>query len=265
VRKTIMTMKRDTQHCHADELRSLVLTAIPELRATTEGTVSPHPLMRGLFEYTTNAISRRDVPTVIRCFRLTNQLIDLGSRSDSFVRSAVWVSYINRFQYNDPVALDLFHQLDPDTRATLYSPFTFPHTWLREQKLTLPGSNQWRSCVTIANSMETEARFVRQQTCSGHFAIIRVRVEPMLEDRSVLFQSRLDDAEDVPLYCVEAVIEGIGKALVKRCDKTRGVSYLRIELLTLRYHPVDSRSADFMTVGEEAVDRCFKERGIVEL
>jgi hypothetical protein len=43
------------------------------------------------------------------------------------------------------------------------------------------------------------------------------------------------------------------------------VSYLRISLLELRHHPVDSRRSDFVFAAGQAAERCFAEAGLVEI
>src|SRR5262249_48591708 len=156
------------------------------------------------------------IPAVIRCFRLTKELVELDGQCDIFVTSAIWASFIHRFRSDDPVALKVFEEIDPRIRETLYSPFTFPHTWLQEIKIRLPGADQWCAWLTVNRQVKARARLVHQMTCRGHFAVVQHQLEPMLEDRSILFRNCLDNSDDAPLAYLEAVVEGVTQALMKR-------------------------------------------------
>lgn len=119
--------------------------------------------------------------------------------------------------------------------------------------------------MTVSEPIEMEGRFVRQTSSVDHYAIVRLRLSPALEDRSVLFRNCLDDSDNAPLYYLKAIIEGVRRALAKRCDINQGVSYLRIDLTKLGHHWVDSTATDFVTTAELAVDGCLSENGLVEI
>ncbi|HYV38315.1 MAG TPA: hypothetical protein VE988_21715 [Gemmataceae bacterium] len=225
----------------------------------------PHHVMQTLFRHATTAINARDVPEVIRCFRLTKQLIELESQCDIFVVNAIWTSFLNRFQTNDPLALNIFRDMDPQVRAMLYSPFTFPHYWLRETKISLPGADRWQAWVTVNREVEAETRLIQQSSSYNHYAVVRLRLESTLDNRAVRFRNCMDETYDAPLSYVEAVIEGVTNALTERCMAERGLSYLRIDLLNLRHHPVDSHWSDFVSVGKQTVESGITEVGLAEI
>ena len=218
---------------HASELRTLVLRTIPSLTgALAEGEqADPHRVMGVLFDYATRAIGNRDIPGVIRCFKLTKQLVELDRECDVVVTSAIWASYLNRFRRDDPAALEIFREIDPQTRATMYSPFTLPHTWLLEVKIDLSGAERRHTRLTVDRPVQAESRLVRQMSCPAHFAVVAIRLEPVLDAPSVLFRNRLNDSDDAPLVYLEAVVEGVERALRSRSGADRGPSHLRIDLL----------------------------------
>ena len=115
---------------HAEELRGLVLEAIPALGDALRDVsrTDPHRTTRALFDYAMRAIAAGDTPAFVRCFRLTRRLIELDEQCDGYVRSAVWASYLHRFRHDDPAALEICRGLDPGVREMLYLPFTFPHS-----------------------------------------------------------------------------------------------------------------------------------------
>lgn len=262
-----MAVKPNTPNIHARELRELVLAAIPELREKLgdEKQAESHRLMGALFDHATRALKTNDVSEVIRTFRFTKELLGRDRECDPYVQSAVWTSFINPIRRYEDLGLKIFRDLDPELRASLYSPFVFPHHWLREIKICLPEVDRWKTRFTIARVVEAKVRLVQQLSSRGRFAIVRLQLEPMLEDQCVLFQNMLDDSNDAPLDCLEAVIEGVTDSIESRCDATRGVSHLRIKLLELVFHAVDSSRTDFVTTANEVVESCFADAGIVEL
>jgi hypothetical protein len=262
-----MTVRKHIPSIHGRELRELVLAAIPPLADVVghEGQANPHLVMRALYNYASLAIRNGDIPDVIRCFRLTKKLVEIADDCDIFVQSAIWASFIHCFRENDPLALKVFQCIEPQVRETLYSPFTFPHTWLRDARIILPGDDRRRTWLTVDRRVEAEARLIRQVTCCGHFAVVRLQLEPNLDDRTVSLHNRLDDSDDAPLMYLEAVIEGVRSSLAKRSMEDCGVSYLRVDLLGLRHHPADSRKADFVAAAEEAMEQCISEAGLTRI
>jgi len=208
---------------HGRELRQLVLGAIPSLRDSLshDEQSEPHRTMRAVFDHATRAIRDSDIPEVIRCFRLTKQLVELDGEFDIFVTSAIWASYLHRFRHDDSLALRIFREIDPEVRKALYSPFTFPHNWLREMTIHLPGTDWWRTCLTVDRQVDAEVRLVQQASSCGHFAVVRLRLEPMLEDRTVLFRNGLGDSVDAPLAYLEAAVEGVTGTLIERSGASR--------------------------------------------
>ena len=260
---------------HGRELQQLIIEAIPALRDDLvepgdHDRVDPHRVMRAMFDHVTKAIHSGDADEVVRCFQLIRQLIEREKECDLYVTSAIWTSCIGRFRSDDDLAkagLAIFRELDPALRQTLYSPFTFPHTWLRETKIHLPDADHSSACLTVEKPVSAVARFVRQTSGPGHYAIVKLQLAPMPEARTVRFCNVLPESADAPLAYVEAVIEGVTRALTEHSAQSsdRGISYLRIDLLELRHHPVDSQSSDFVKTAQQAVVNCLSETTLVEL
>lgn len=267
VDRTLMASKNHRPSFHASDLRAILLAEVPSLTGALIDCdpAEPHRDMSVLFKHVAQAIKDRDVREVIKCFRLTRKLLELDDKYDVFVRSAIWTSYIRRFNPNDPLALDIFRAIDPQVRDSLYSPFIFPHTWIRETEICLPNSEDWPVRLTVGRPTQAGARLVRQQCCPGHFAVVVLQLEPYLDRQVVLFRNRLPDSHDAPLAYIKAVVDGIARAAREQSSPKKGLSYLRIDLLDLRHHPVDSRVEDFNKAAVEAMDRCINQAGLVEI
>ncbi len=249
-----------------NELAPFLLHYFPGLaESMPEELSSPHRVIRIFFDYVSRAIRNRNVAEVVECFRVTKILLDRCDDDYSSVRNALWTSYLNRFSYNDPVILDIFRELDSEVREAIYSPVVYPHHWLEEIEIELPKTGKHESFITIANEAEEEVRYIRQSCGLCRFAIVRLRMIPSLDHRSVLFRNRMDKEVDAPLRFVEAVNDGVTQALSHSMNQQKAFGYLRIELLKLRYHPVDSSEPDFVKVAIEAVEKCIAQVGLVEL
>lgn len=250
----------------ANDLLRIILEDLPELAGSLPNgaPIDPHRVMRVLFDHANQIIQCRDTNNVIRCFRLLRKLTSLDSECDTYVRSAIWASCINRFDRKDPIALEIFRAIDPQTRIELLSPVTFPHTWLREIEIKFPDASGWRTGFTVSHSVDAEVRFVTQMSSNDHFAIVHLQMESDLDLPQVLLTNRLEEW-DAPLAYVEAVIEGVTSGLMALSDRTRGPRYLRINLLGLRHHLVDSRYSDFVKVAKTAVQQCLNKTELVDI
>lgn len=262
-----MSVPRRNPTIRAAELTQLVLSSISTLRdvLAEEKRSNPHIVMSAVFDHAMQAIRDGDLQEVIHCFQLLKHLVELDRECDIFVNSAIWVSCLRRFPPDDPQGLSLFREIDPGLRKTLYTPFTFPHTWLRETSIHLDGADRWRSRLTVEREVESEIRLVRQMSCPGHYAVVRLRLAPKLTDPFVLFCNCLEETENAPLAYVEAIVQGVTESLAGWSEKNRGIGYLQVDLLRLNHHPVDSRWSDFVSVAGEAVKKCVAETGLLEL
>jgi elongation factor G len=93
----------------------------------------------------------------------------------------------------------------------------------------------------------------RQQTGGhGHFAVVRLRIEPLQRGRGILFENRVSAAE-LPEQFLRPAEAGAREALQKGVIAGFPVTDVRVTWLGGRYHAVDSGSMDFRIAGSMAV------------
>ena len=253
---------------NASELFAVIFEAFPEISDLLihSDRPNPHLMMKALFRIATKAIRNQDANGFVKVFGLASRLIPLIEHSDVVVRSAFWVSFLGAFDSRDPAALDLIRNIDVEVRKSLYLPFTLPHSWIRERRFLLlsePGAGQQ---ITVDREAEATATWIYQGAgCRTHFAIVRIRVESLLEDRCLLFQNKLDESHTASIYHIEEVIRGVKLALSGPAYRERAFSYLQISLLDLRIHEVDTAASDIELMSKKAVEDCVNQAGIVEL
>ncbi len=99
----------------------------------------------------------------------------------------------------------------------------------------------------------------RQQTGGhGHFAILRLRVEPLARGEGIVFRSKANPLE-VPDNFVRAAEAGVNEALEKGILAGYPVTDVRITVLSGKYHEVDSNSMDFHIAGSMAVRQALRQ------
>jgi len=92
----------------------------------------------------------------------------------------------------------------------------------------------------------------KQSGGHGHFAVVRLRVEPLERGQGVVLDNKASLAE-VPENFVRNAQGGIREALAKGILAGYPVTDVRVTILSGRYHEVDSNALDFHIAGSMAV------------
>jgi elongation factor G len=93
----------------------------------------------------------------------------------------------------------------------------------------------------------------RKQTGGhGHYAVVRLRVQPLERGQGILFNSRAPAAE-LSENCVRSAFSGIREALIKGVIAGYPVTDVQVTITGGRYHEVDSGPMDFQIAGSIAV------------
>jgi elongation factor G len=98
----------------------------------------------------------------------------------------------------------------------------------------------------------------KQSGGHGHFAVVRLRVEPLERGHGVVLDSKASPAE-VPENFVRNAQGGIREALVKGILAGYPVTDVRVTILGGRYHEVDSNALDFHIAGSMAVRQALRQ------
>jgi translation elongation factor EF-G len=134
----------------------------------------------------------------------------------------------------------------------------------------------------ICRDVEATGRYVRQSSCPGHFAIVTLRLELDFGPDAVTFVNLLNERSQV--WCVlgedpaEAnhtlgtdwepfvaeVAEGVREALASRSPDGAPIQALKVSLVGMRVHPVDSRVRDFKQAAVLALTEALQQAGLVE-
>lgn len=98
----------------------------------------------------------------------------------------------------------------------------------------------------------------KQSGGHGHFAIVRLRVEPLERGQGIVLENKASPME-VPENFVRNAYSGIREMLVKGILAGYPVTDVRVTILGGRYHEVDSNALDFHIAGSMAVRQAIQQ------
>jgi len=110
---------------------------------------------------------------------------------------------------------------------------------------------------TIRRRSEAVGTYKRQTGGHGHFAVVRLRVEPLKRGEGVVFESVASPLE-VPDQFARATELGLREALEKGIIAGYPVTDVRVTLVGGKFHEVDSDSMDFRIAGSMAVRQAVR-------
>lgn len=97
----------------------------------------------------------------------------------------------------------------------------------------------------------------KQSGGHGHYAVVRLRVEPLERGQGLVLDSKAS-AVEVPENFVRNAQAGIREALAKGIRAGYPVTDVRVTILGGRYHEVDSNALDFHIAGSMAVRQALQ-------
>jgi translation elongation factor EF-G len=114
---------------------------------------------------------------------------------------------------------------------------------------------------TIDHELDQPIRHVNQAASGGSYvAIFTLRLAPDLNDAAVRFASAIDDPEAGPwIPCIE---EGVRAFVGRRAQEGFPIAHLRVTLVAITIHPVDSNPWRFRQAAEMAMSQAFEAAGI---
>lgn len=131
----------------------------------------------------------------------------------------------------------------------------------------------------LRNNVEVKARHVKQTCCPGYFAVVRLKFELHFGQEAVLFVDTLD--QDSRVWCVavegpreanqlmgswdsftEMVVEGIRETLKAASPNDWPIQALKVSLVGMRVHPIDSWPAHFRQAAALAVSDALERVGL---
>jgi len=113
---------------------------------------------------------------------------------------------------------------------------------------------------TVRRKAEALGNYRKQTGGHGHFALARLRVEPLPRGKGILFRCVASPLE-LPEQFVRAIELGAREALEKGVTAGYPTTDLQVTILGGKYHEVDSNSLDFKIAGSMAVRQAVRQAG----
>jgi len=111
---------------------------------------------------------------------------------------------------------------------------------------------------TVRRKAQATGTYRQQTGGHGHYAIVRLRVEPLPRGEGVVFENAAH-ASEVPEGLVRPVEQGVREALEKGIIAGYPVTDVRVIMLGGRFHEVDSAPMDFRIAGSMAVRQAVRQ------
>jgi elongation factor G len=111
---------------------------------------------------------------------------------------------------------------------------------------------------TVRRKAEASGSYRKQTGGRGHYAIVRLRVEPLERGAGVVFENRVSPSE-VPEHFLRPVEAGVREALEKGIIAGYPVTDLRVTLRGGKHHEIDSAPMDFRIAGSMAVRHAVRQ------
>jgi elongation factor G len=122
------------------------------------------------------------------------------------------------------------------------------------------GANVGRPQVSykesITQTVESEGRFVKQTGGRGHYASVKIRLEPTERHKGLVFENRLKGGA-IPKEFVPAIERGIKESMESGVVAGYPVIDIKVTLLDGSFHEVDSSEIDFKAAARDALVNGF--------
>jgi elongation factor G len=154
---------------------------------------------------------------------------------------------------------------DPETQEETLSGMGELHLEITVDRMRSEfGITAWYSPPQVAYRETVRARatatgdYRKQSGGHGHYAVVRLRVEPLERGQGVVLDNQASPGE-VPENFVRNAQGGIREALAKGIQAGYPVTDVRVTITGGRYHEVDSNALDFQIAGSMAVRQALGE------
>jgi elongation factor G len=201
-------------------------------------------------------------PIVLETFEFPDPVISVALRAESRERHEKLRQAIRRLCDEDPT---LVRSFDPETNEEILSGMGELHLEVTVDRLRsefgltpLVSQPQVAYRETIRQTVEVVGTYKKQTGGHGHFAEVKLRVEPLERGEGVIFENE-SSAADLPTEFVRPTEVGVRDALEKGIIAGYPVADLRVTLLDGRMHEVDSASQDFEIAGSMGVRKAVNQ------
>jgi len=152
-------------------------------------------------------------------------------------------------------------KVDPETSQTILSGMGELHLEILVDRMAREfgvqchvGRPQVSYRETVTGTAEAEGRFIRQSGGRGHYAVVKVRVEPEPTGNKVV--SAIKEGT-IPKQFIHPTIRGIQKGFESGALAGYPIVNVAVTLIDGAHHEVDSSDIDFEVAGDMAFKEAF--------
>jgi len=200
-------------------------------------------------------------PIVLEEFTFPKPVISVALAPSSDEEQGRLRQSVERLCREDPT---LFVGLDPETGEQILSGMGELHLEIAADRLrsesgivvqVSPPQVTYRE--TVRRRAEATGTYKQQTGGHGHFAVVRLRVEPLGRGEGLVFENVAPPSE-LPQRFVRAAELGARESLEKGIIAGYPITDMRVTLMGGKFHVVDSDSRDFQIAGSMAVRKAVR-------
>ncbi len=201
-------------------------------------------------------------PIALETFKFPEPVIAVALTATSHDEQEKLRRAVTRLCDEDPTLISRF---DPETGEETLSGMGELHLEIAVDRLRTefgliaqvsPPQVSYRE--TVRQTVETTGTYKKQTGGHGHFAEVRLRVEPLERGEGIVFENEAPPSE-FPRDFVRPTELGVRDALEKGIIAGYPVTDVRVTLLGGKFHEVDSAAMDFQIAGSMAVRQAVRQ------
>jgi elongation factor G len=203
-----------------------------------------------------------DHPIVLETFKFPEPVITLALTPTNEEEREKLSRAVSRLCAEDPTLVARF---DPETGEQTLAGMGELHLEIAVDRLRRefgisPQTSQPQVSYreTVRRAVEAVGQYKKQTGGRGHFAEVRLRVEPLERGAGVRFENEAPPSE-FPADFVRPTEMGVREALEKGVIAGYPVTDVRVTLLGGKFHEVDSAAMDFQIAGSMAIRRAVRQ------
>ncbi len=105
---------------------------------------------------------------------------------------------------------------------------------------------------TILESAQAEARFIKQTGGKGHYAVVKIELNPGQRSEGVVIKNKIKEGR-IPRQFIPAIEQGIKEQAEVGVYWGYPITDIKVVILDGAYHPTDSSDIDFKVAAQQAL------------
>ncbi len=211
--------------------------------------------------FTGHTLCEPKKPILLEAMDFPEPVISVSIEPKSKGDSESLSNSLEKLSYEDPT---FQIKVDEETGQTIISGMGELHLEILSDRLTREfnvnahiGKPQVSYRETVMGDSFGEGRFIKQTGGKGHFAVVKVKVEPDSSSKDVVVENEIN-ANVIPKEFIPAMVKGVEDRLKSGILAGYPTQKIKVKLIEAEYHETDSSSMAFEIASSLAVEKALE-------